>query len=94
MLAEAAAALDLDAALREYRARGFARVGPVAAMEVLEELRERADAMMLGKLSYEGLFFQKDSENNRYDELEYGKGWQGPSLNYRKIEKLEKDPAY
>ncbi len=94
MLAEAAATLDLDAALRDYRARGFARVGRVAAMEVLEALRERADAMMLGKLSYEGLFFQKDSENNRYDELEYGKGWQGPSLNYRKIEKLEKDPAY
>jgi phytanoyl-CoA hydroxylase len=94
LLDPGAEALDLDLAIRAYRARGFARVGRVASDEVLTELRSRADQMMLGRLDYEGLFFQKDSDSNNYDDLEYGKGWQGPTLNYRKIEKLEKDPVY
>jgi phytanoyl-CoA hydroxylase len=86
--------LDLESAIRDYRARGFARIGRVASDDVLTELKSRADLMMLGRLSYEGLFFQRDTESNAYDDLEYGKGWQGPTLNYRKIEKLEKDPVY
>ena len=86
--------IDVEAALAHYRAHGYARLGSVAQAPVLAELRRRADLMMLGELVYDGLFFQKDSATNRYDDLEYGKGWEGPSLDYRKIEKLEKDAAY
>jgi hypothetical protein len=80
--------------LAEYRARGFARLGTLADGTTLEELRRRADRMMLGELVYDGLFFQKDSDTHRYDDLAYGKGWEGPSLDYRKIEKLELDDAF
>ena len=45
---------------------------------------------MLGRVTYPGLFFQHDTTTGNYQDLEFGKGWQGPSLNYRKIEKLEK----
>ena len=94
MLLPGAEHKDLEPALRDYREKGFAWLGHVASEEVLEELRRRADAMMMGTLSYEGLFFQKDSDTNNYDDLQYGKGWLGPSLDYRKLEKLEKDPVY
>lgn len=87
-------ALDLPAVLAHYAEHGWARVGRVATEETLQALRERADAIMLGKVSYPGLFFQIDADTGRYDDLTYGKGYEGPSLNYRKIEKLEMDPLY
>jgi hypothetical protein len=40
------------------------------------------------------MFYQLDNESGRYEELVYGRGWEGPSLNYRKIEKLERDPVF
>ena len=49
---------------------------------------------MLGKVSYPGLFFQLDAQSGNYEELAKGKGFQGPSLRYRKIEKLEHDPLF
>jgi DNA-binding CsgD family transcriptional regulator len=49
---------------------------------------------MLGRVVHDGLFFQLDTDTGRYEDLEYGKGYQGPSLNYRKIEKLQLDPEY
>jgi hypothetical protein len=60
----------------------------------LEKLRARADALMLGEITHEGLFFQHDTATGRYGDLEYGKGWEGPSLAYRKVEKLELDPLF
>ena len=85
---------DLDAAVAHYRAKGWARLGRVMDEDTLAELRKRADEIMLGEVTYEGLFFQHDSESGRYEDLEYGKGWKGPSLAYRKVEKLEKDPLF
>jgi hypothetical protein len=84
----------LDEAIAHYREHGWARLGKLAADRAVELLRDRADAIMLGEVSYPGLFFQHDSETGRYDDLEYGKGFIGPSLKYRKIEKLELDPLY
>jgi len=87
--------LDIDAAaIAHYRAEGWARLGPVLSEEKLALLRERADEIMLGKVSYPGLFFQLDAETGNYEELSKGKGFQGPSLKYRKIEKLEHDPRF
>jgi ectoine hydroxylase-related dioxygenase (phytanoyl-CoA dioxygenase family) len=60
----------------------------------LAALRERADQIMLGKVVHQGLFFQHDAANGRYDDLPRGVGFQGPSLRYRKIEKLERDPLF
>ena len=85
---------EIAAAVACYRERGWARLGKLADDATLEKLRTRADAIMLGEVVYDGLFFQHDSDSGRYDDLEYGKGWVGPSLRYRKVEKLEKDPLF
>jgi phytanoyl-CoA hydroxylase len=81
-------------AVAHYREHGWARLGRWIDDGRLVALRERADAIMLGEVTYPGLFFQHDSESGNYDDLEYGKGWKGPSLKYRKVEKLELDPLY
>lgn len=84
----------LDRAVAHYREHGWARLGKLLDDAAVEALRARADAIMLGQVGYPGLFFQHDSESGRYEDLEYGKGWKGPSLKYRKVEKLELDPLF
>jgi ectoine hydroxylase-related dioxygenase (phytanoyl-CoA dioxygenase family) len=87
-------AVDLSSAVAHYRAHGWARLGVLADEETLAALRTRADDVMLGRIVHEGLFFQHDSGTGRYEDLEFGRGWVGPSLSYRKIEKLERDPVF
>lgn len=87
-------ALDLPAILAELAEFGFARLGRVLSDEGLALLRSRADAMMLGEVRHDGLFFQHDSDTGRYEDLVRRQGFVGPSLQYRKIEKLEKDPLF
>ena len=85
---------DLAPILTRYREDGFARVGRVLEEATLARLRERAEAIMLGQVAYPGLFFQHDTTTGRYEDLEYKKGYVGPSLHYRKVEKLERDPLF
>jgi hypothetical protein len=85
---------SLRAALAHYAEHGYARLGKVIAEEKLALLRERINAIMLGEVTYPGLFFQHDSKTGRYEDAPIGLGWQGPSLAYRKIEKLELDPLF
>ena len=98
MLAEAllpgAAALELAGPIARYREQGFAPLGQVVSPDQLQLLRARAEAIMRGEVVHEGLFFQHDAATGRYDDVPRGQGWQGPSLRYRKIEKLEKDPLF
>ena len=49
---------------------------------------------MLGRVAYPGMFFQMDAPTGRYEDAPLGLGWQGPSLDYRKLEKLELDPRF
>lgn len=86
--------IDIGASLAHYEAEGYARLGRLLSDEQLVLLRERADAIMLGQVTYPGLFFQHDAATGNYNDLEYGKGYEGPSLNYRKVEKLELDPVF
>lgn len=85
---------ELNAAVAHFFAHGWARLGKLADDDTLESLRARIDAIMLGEVTYDGLFFQHDAASGRYEDLEYGKGFRGPSLEYRKVEKLEKDPLF
>jgi phytanoyl-CoA hydroxylase len=86
--------VDLQSALCHFRDHGWARLGRLAGDETLESLRARADDIMLGRVVHEGLFFQHDAESGRYEDLEFGRGYVGPSDAYRKIEKLERDPFF
>ena len=94
MLSVDPAALDLDAVVAHFRMHGWARLGVAATLETLERLRARADDIMLGRVSGSGFFFQRDSDTGRYEDLVFGRGWEGPDLAYRKIEKLETDPHF
>ncbi len=93
-LAEEAAAVDVPAALARYEQDGYARLGRVLNEEGLEALRARATELMQGEVSYPGMFFQLDATTGRYEDAPLGLGWQGPSLRYRKLEKLELDGLY
>jgi hypothetical protein len=86
--------IDLAPALAHFQEHGYATLGRVMSDEALGALCQRADDMMLGRVTYPGLFFQKDTETGSYDDLVFGRGYEGPSLNYRKIEKLEKDELF
>lgn len=94
MLLPEAASLDLTKPLADLAELGYARLGRVLDDEGLRALRERADDLMMGRVTYPGLFFQRDTDTGRYEDLEFRKGYQGPSLQYRKVEKLEKDPLF
>ena len=94
MLAVDVETFDLAGPLAHYAEHGYARLGRLLAPEGLEALRERADDLMLGRVSYPGFFWQMDAPTGRYEDAPLGLGWQGPSLDYRKLEKLEKDPRF
>ena len=94
MLVADKGSMDLDGALAEFAARGYARLGRVLDDAGVAALRERADDLMLGRVHGDELFFQRDTETGRYDDLTFGRGYEGPSPNYRKIEKLERDPLF
>jgi phytanoyl-CoA hydroxylase len=94
MLIPETAQVELALALADLEQHGYARLGRVLSSEGLLALRERADDLMLGRVSYPGLFFQHDALNGKYEDAPIGLGWQGPSLAYRKLEKLEKDPRF
>lgn len=94
MLHDAALTIDLAPVLAHYAAHGWARLGPVLSEAGVAALGARVDDLMQERVRYEGMFFQRDSATGRYEDLEFAKGWQGPSSAYRKIEKLELDPLF
>ena len=94
LVAANANAIDLAGVLAHFMEHGWARVGRVLSDEGCAALAARGDEIMLGQVGHEGLFFQLDAATGRYDDLRYGKGWEGPSLDYRKVEKLELDPRF
>ena len=92
MLAEQA--VDVTAALSAFWRDGYARVGKVLSDSGISALGARVDDLMHARVCHEGLFFQADAASGRYEDLTFGAGWQGPSSDYRKIEKLELDPIF
>jgi ectoine hydroxylase-related dioxygenase (phytanoyl-CoA dioxygenase family) len=94
MLLPATTSLPLDEPLGHFREHGWARLGPVMSEQALAATRRRADQIMLGEIAYQGMFFQHDAATGRYQDVARGRGYVGPSLRYRKIEKLERDPLF
>jgi hypothetical protein len=84
----------MDDAIAHWRRHGWARLGRIAGDEDLARLRARAEGIMRGRVVHDGLFFQHDAASGRYEDLEFGRGWVGPSDAYRKIEKLERDAVF
>jgi hypothetical protein len=84
-----AEALDLAPVLAHFEAHGWARLGRVLSDDGLAALRARVDELML--VPRGDLFYQHDSPTGAYEDLAFGDGWVGPSLAYRKLERLEHD---
>ena len=79
---------------KRFEEEGYLRLGQVATDTELEQLQTRMDDIMLGKVRYEGMYFQLDSATGDYGDVPSGGEWKEPSLAYRKIEALEKDPYF
>lgn len=78
----------------QFEREGYLRLGQVASQEQLCNLQARMDEIMLGKVRYAGMYFQLDSETGAYGDVPNGGEWAGPTLNYRKIETLERDALF
>ncbi|HEY2030919.1 MAG TPA: phytanoyl-CoA dioxygenase family protein [Myxococcales bacterium] len=85
---------DLARAIACFERDGFARLGPVLSPTGQALLGARLEDLMLARVPNDGLFFQRDSASGRYEDLRFGRGFEGPSLEYRKVEKLERDPLF
>lgn len=83
-----------SAAVDRFFRDGYLRLGKRFDEPYLGRLRARADELMLGEVVHDGMFFQHDAATGRYEDLTYGEGYVGPSLRYRKLEKLELDPLF
>jgi phytanoyl-CoA hydroxylase len=81
--------------LKSYEENGYLRLGQVISPAELAGLQARIDEIMLGSVVYPRMFFQLDTNTGEYGDLGSGHlGYQGPSLNYRKIQDLEQDPLF
>jgi phytanoyl-CoA hydroxylase len=79
---------------QQWERDGFVRLGQVISDDELAALQQRMDDIMLGRVRYEEMYFQLDSEDGVYGSLKGGGQFEGPSLNYRKIQDLERDPLF
>jgi ectoine hydroxylase-related dioxygenase (phytanoyl-CoA dioxygenase family) len=78
----------------QFERDGYLMLGQVVSDAELEALGQRMDEIMLGRVRYEGMMFQLDSETGVYRDVPTGGEWAGPTLNYRRIDQLEKDPLF
>jgi len=80
--------------MRQWADDGYVRLGQVMTDDQLAALQARIDDIMMGRVVYEGMFFQPDSSTGNYGDLKFNKGYVGPTLSYRKIQDLERDPLF
>ena len=86
--------LSADEEARFHRT-GVVRLGRVVDDDELAALRARIDDIMLGRVRYDGMMMQLDSDSGRYEDMPaQTPGFKGPTLAYRKIEQLELDPIF
>ena len=55
--------------LAQYEREGFVRLGQVMSDAELAGLQERINQLMMGEVTYPGMFFQLDSETGAYGDL-------------------------
>lgn len=74
-----------------YAANGYVKLGRVLTDDELAALQQRIDAVMLGTadVPYDKMLMQLDGTKTKQS-----RGFKGATLNYRKIQDLERDPVY
>ncbi len=79
---------------RQYAEDGYLFLGKVLGDGELSALQARIDDVMLGRVRYEGMMMQLDLGGEYANTAPQTVGFKGPTLDYRKIEQLEKDPLF
>ncbi|HSI86248.1 MAG: phytanoyl-CoA dioxygenase family protein [Candidatus Methylacidiphilales bacterium] len=81
---------------KQYDELGYLKLGRIDDAQ-LRKMQMRIDAIMLGEANapYDRMLMQLDSETGAYEDAgTQSKGHKGSTLNYRKIQDLEWDPAF
>jgi phytanoyl-CoA hydroxylase len=78
----------------EWEERGYLRLGKLLPPDDLAALQQRIDDIMLGRIRYDGMYFQPDPRSHDYGSVGGDGRWAGPTLDYRKIQDLERDPLF
>lgn len=79
---------------QEYDQKGYLFLGKVLSGGELEALQMRIDDIMLGKIQYSDMMMQLDLGGDYGNTAPQSRGFKGPTLDYRKIEQLEKDSLF
>lgn len=82
---------------QEFDAQGYLRLGRPGSDEMIRAMCRRIDEIMLGEadLDYDRMLMQLDSDDGSYDAAgPQTRGHKGRTLNYRKIQLLERDPVF
>ena len=80
-----------------FDTEGYLRLGKIAPAETIQAMQQRIDEIMLGEadLDYDRMLMQLDSSDGAYDSAGVQtRGHKGRTLNYRKIQLLERDPVF
>lgn len=86
-----------DEQWQAFDTQGYVRLGKIGPAEMVQAMRQRIDEIMLGdaNLDYDRMLMQLDSNDGAYDSAgEQTRGHKGRTLNYRKIQLLERDPVF
>ena len=81
-----------------YNEMGYVKIGRTLTAPQLDVLRRRIDMIMLGRAKgtpLDQIMMQLDSGSGKYNDAgEQTFGHKGPTLNYREIQKLERDRIF
>src|SRR5262245_49374018 len=86
-----------DETWAQYERDGYLPLGRVLEGSELGALQARLDDIMLGRapVDYDRLLMQLDSETGKYEDAgPMTLGFKGPTLGYRKVDGLERDPVF
>eukprot|EP01043_Picozoa_sp_COSAG02_P017052 COSAG02_NODE_765_length_17396_cov_16.796786_7_plen_189_part_00 len=82
---------------RQFDEEGWVKLSGAVRPEVVKMLQDRIDAIMLGKadVDYDSMMMQLDSTTGNYADMGVQTlGHKGSTLNYRKIQNLDRDAIF
>ena len=88
---------NLDQCFQLFTEEGYFILPQFFDKAEIKGLQERIDQIMLGTadVDYDQIWMQLDTDSGKYDDLSWGgNGFQGATLDYRKIQGLEADQRF
>ena len=88
---------NLDQCFQLFTEEGYFILPQFFDKAEIKGLQERIDQIMLGTadVDYDQIWMQLDTDSGKYDDLSWGgNGFQGATLDYRKIQGLEADQCF